>query len=371
MANDIVTVNVSRTLAPAPAMFQRRGAIVSVGGTTLAPGYTQILLESQDLTGILKPAGAGVVELQAAGDTYFAQGSSVAVYVLELGPSDTPAAGVAALKAYLQENVKTFYGYLVPHAWAEEPTYKDLVKLYTANTAMQYFFTTITSDDFTQSQTGLVQPFANIKSVVPFIESEAPALSTDEFSVAAMFFKALSYNPSTVNKITPMAFSFLQDVTVGSWSSSLLTAFNSGSVNYADTGAEGGVSDTILKFGTTADGRDYTYWYAVDWAQINVKMDLANEIINGSNNPLNPLYYDQDGINRLRIRAQQTFNRGITYGLFQGPITVNAVDFLTYTSDNPSDYPEGIYNGLSVTVIPKRGFRSITFNLNVSDFITS
>lgn len=48
---------------------------------------------------------------------------------------------------------------------------------------------------------------------------------------------------------------------------------------------------------------------------------------------------------------------------------INAVPFANYTSLNPSDYADGKYSGLSAVVTPKRGFESITFNLNVTNFV--
>ena len=61
----------------------------------------------------------------------------------------------------------------------------------------------------------------------------------------------------------------------------------------------------------------------------------------------------------------QTLNRGATYGALLGPSSVTAIDFGTYVTGNPGAYQAGIYNGLSATVTPLRGFSSITFNLTV------
>ena len=105
-------------------------------------------------------------------------------------------------------------------------------------------------------------------------------------------------------------------------------------------------------------------WYGVDWAGINTDQALANAIINGSNtNP--PLEYDQHGINTLAEVAQQEIDDAIAYGcLLSG--TVSAVPFATYYQQNPGDYPQGIYNGLSCSAVGQAGFLNITFNLNVS-----
>jgi hypothetical protein len=116
----------------------------------------------------------------------------------------------------------------------------------------------------------------------------------------------------------------------------------------------------------TSDGNDMSYWYSVDWVQINVDMMLANAVINGSNNPINPLYYDQDGIDRLQLVAQGVFNTGTSYGLVNGSPVVNAISFKTYTKDNPNDYKIGRYAGLSATYTPMRGFTEIIFNINVT-----
>jgi hypothetical protein len=50
--NSIVTVQVSTILAPFPSTFQQSGAIVSYGGTKLAPNTTQILTQYADLNQI-------------------------------------------------------------------------------------------------------------------------------------------------------------------------------------------------------------------------------------------------------------------------------------------------------------------------------
>ena len=136
-------------------------------------------------------------------------------------------------------------------------------------------------------------------------------------------------------------------------------------------------------------------WHLVPaqaWCAINLEMDLANEVINGSNTTVNPLYYEPQGIGRLQRRALKTLRSGISYGLILGQVidtqlnqdafneqyekgtyagsaVINAVPFANYTSLNPSDYAEGKYSGLSAIVTPKRGFESITFNLNVTNFV--
>lgn len=216
-----------------------------------------------------------------------------------------------------------------------------------------------------------------------------------EFSLAAAFWVTLNYAPSTTNKVTPTAFSFLFGVTPfpTRGNAALLATLKALFINIVGTGAEGGISDTILLWGTTMDGRDFTYWYSVDWVQINVDLNVSNAVINGSNDPINPLYYNQDGINRLQQVAANTMASGVTFGLVLGTVTqtaldgpvldtninagvyagktvVNAVPFLVYSKENPSDYKEGEYDGFAIVYVPARGFIHIVFNVNVTDFVT-
>lgn len=301
----------------------------------------------------------GSSDLVTAVNTFFAQGNSVGVYVLELGDQDDVVAdGVAALKAYIEEPLKRFYAYLVPITWDKDPDFITLAKLYASNESKQYFFT-LTDEP---TDTNYLTPYENIKSVIAVCDDTYPSTN----AAAAVMWNFVSPSPSEINKVPPMAFRFLLAVNANAAKSSILSTMKAQNINYVGTGAEGGIANTILVAGVTGDGNDMTYWYSVDWVQINVDMMLANAVINGSNNPINPLYYNQDGIDRLQQVAQGVFNTGVSYGLVNGQTPVNAVPFKTYVKNNPNDYGIGRYAGLSASYTPMRGFVEIIFNINVT-----
>ena len=429
----IVTVNVTQTIAEAPNTLQKTGALVSQGATTGAVGSLTLLTQASDFTPLATPAKtitsitwsanvasvttgaphgftnadtlrltiagatptgyngsfvctitgastftyplltnpggsssagtyipASVAEVQSMVTTFFAQGTSVPVYVLEVGAGNATDAATY-LTTWLTANPGTVYAFLVPRGFDGNSTFLSLVASYENTTAKTYFFVTTTTGTYSAYTTLMKCVFALI---------EAPGIPSTEFTCAAAFWRVLSYNPSTTNQVGPTAFAFVFGVTpyptMGN--SVLLATLKAAFINVIQTGAEGGISDTILTYGTTKDGRDFTYWYSVDWVQINIELDLANEIINGSNNPQAPLYYDQNGINRLQARAQQTMANGVAYGLVLPPVFVTAVPFPQYVLQNPSDYPEGVYKGLAVVYTPQRGFTSIVFNVQVTDF---
>ncbi|MEX3914888.1 hypothetical protein AB4Y43_01390 [Paraburkholderia sp. BR10872] len=457
MANQIVTVNVTQSIAPAPSTLQQTGVIISQGGTTLTTNGVALLTQLSSITSILAgaqaitsmawasnlvtvtttsphgypngdqllltiagvtPAGyngtftatitgantftyplasspgtvtvqgtvtdADVAELNSQNTTFFAQGSQVPVTVLELGPG-TPAQGVTALTAYMAANPLQFYSYLVPREWASEPTFPALIASYESTTAKQYFFVTVTQANYTNFT-------ALMKNV--YMAIEAPSIPSSEFSLAATFYNTLKYSPSSTTPVAPLCFQYVVGVTPypTQGNSSLLQTFRTNNVNYVATGAEGGISNTMIKWGTMCDGNPFNYWYSVDWMQINVDLNIANEIINGSNNSIAPLYYDQPGVDRLQIRSQSTATQAVNSGLALGPVTatalspqafvqlltggnapigvlVNAVPFITYVTQNPNDFPLGKYSGLSIAYTPARGFTTIIFNINVSNFV--
>ena len=457
MSNQIVTVNVTQSIAAAPSTLQRTGVFISQGGTTLTAGTFSLLTQLSSLTPLLAgaqaitsmswasnlvtvtttaphgfpngdvlpvtisgvvPAGyngtftatitgastftfplasspgtvttqgvvtdVDVAELTAMNTTFFAQGGSASVYVLELGEG-TAAQGVTALTAYMAANPLQFYSYLVPREWGSEPTFPALIASYESTTAKQYFFVTVTQSNYSNFT-------ALMKNV--YMAIEAPTIPVTEFSLAATFYVTLNYNPSSTTPVPPLCFSFLSGVTPypTAGNSSLLATFKAANVNYVSTGAEGGISNAMIKWGTMCDGNPFNYWYSVDWMQINVDLNVANAVINGSNNSLAPLYYDQPGVDRLQIVSQSIAQQGVSNGLALGPVTatalspaafaalltsgnapigviVNAVPFVTYVTQNPANYPLGIYGGLSISYTPARGFTSIIFNVNVSNFV--
>lgn len=409
-------------------------------------------------------------ELSAMTGTFFGQGSQQGVYVLELGAGE-PAAGVAALTAFITANPGFFYSYLVPRSWDGVASFLAFLAGFESTTAKTYFHVTTTLATYT-AYTALMKCViatieapatgvwaANVLTALAFASGQATAttttahgiipgqwftiagcvpvgyngtfqalpgttgttliyapaanpgaettlgtvlasafaqaaIPTTEFSAAAGYFVTLNYNPSTVNKVTPYAFSFVFGVTPFPvrGNGALLAILKAANINVIGTGSEGGISNTMLLWGTTMDGNDFTFWYSIDWVQINCDLNVANEIINGSNNPQNPLDFNQDGINRLQLRTSRTMASAITFGLatgtlmmtdydgptlaqqiedgtFTGMLDVNAVPFIPYLTASPGDYKIGKYAGLSVIYTPARGFTQVIINVNVTQFV--
>jgi hypothetical protein len=453
----IVQVNVSQTVGAAPNQLQRTGAILSIGGTSLAANASSLITQPSDLTPLLAAgisitaasttwssgtvtmttatahgyttgdtvtvsgfSGAGyvgyngtyvitvtsataftyaqsatltspssgtaivtdadVAELVAQVGTFFAQGFNLAVYVLEMGHG-TVVSDIAEFAAYLIANPLQFYAYLIPRGWDAQATFVTLCGLYNSPTAKQYFCVTATLSTYASFT-------ATMKCVAMLIE--AASIPATEFTMAARFYNILKYQPSATNQVTPLQYAFVYGVTAYGATNAQQATFKAANLDYIMSGAEGGISNLILALGTQCDGNPYNYWYSVDWMQINVDLQEANTIINGSNNTLAPLYYNQNGINTLENTARKVANQAVSYGLAIGPVTtysltaaqftalltsgnaplgvlVNAVPFFSWVTLNPLTYPIGSYGGLALVYTPDRGFANIIFNVGVSN----
>lgn len=314
-----------------------------------------------------------VAELAQMVATFFAQNTSISlfagagsasasgngVYVLELGAS-SPATGISRLTTYLTTppaGSKQFYAFLIPREWdtADSAGLLTLVTNHSGPTGLVYFYIT----------TATPATYKGQKAAFCVIEAPAVIAATPiaEFSAAAFLYRALSYAPSSANLVAPMEWSYLYGVTANPLTAAQQVTARSNAANWVGTGAEGGISDKLIVGGTFSDANPFNYWYAIDWLTINVSQALAAAVINGSNTPTNPLYYNQAGINQLQKVAQATVNSGISFGLILPPAPVTAVPFATYVKQNPGDYAIGKYAGLVCTFTPARGFDSIVINL--------
>lgn len=115
---NIVTVNTTVLYAPQPSTLQRSGAIISLGGTTLATNDYQYCGSPAALAAITGTAG-NATELTRINNTFFGQGNSVGLYVLELGTETTAGEDIPLLQTWITENnsPQPFYGFLTPAAW--------------------------------------------------------------------------------------------------------------------------------------------------------------------------------------------------------------------------------------------------------------
>lgn len=355
----IVNLNVNQTYASEPIQLQRRGAIVSIGSTNIPAGSYEYIGATSELASYLT-SGSDVTYLTNFNATFFAQGSEVGYYVLELGalPSGTPVG--EALAAWLTANPGVFYALtLSPEDIAADTSdLENLVSQYSSPNSRLYFVITTPATN--------VNFWSGYKSVLCIAPS--PTASTTEADAAALFYNVLVNNPSPTEPAAPLAFRWLYGVTAwpqSQWGSTVTKALTA-SANVVLTGAEGGISTASLFRGTVMSGAQFMSWYGVDWVALNIKQALAAAILNGSNSN-NPLIYNQAGINSLLSVAQNVIATAIKYKLIQSG-SVSATSWKDYITTNPNDFSSGIYNGFTCNVVDISGFLQIGFTIDSTQF---
>lgn len=471
----IVNLVAKLVASPTPSTLQQSGAVISVGGSTLAAGQYQFvggLTEALTFVG----TGGNFTELTNMLTTFFAQGSAVGCYILELGSGiTTPNAGIASLNTWINANPGILYAYLTPADWDTMPapaaptltsvsggtleaetyyvsvsytnaagavgntspqanisvdadylpevaspaalsgatgynvymgtsassltlqntspitigtpytlpdtgvtttggaaplTLAQLCNDWSAPTGKTYFFGTTSTVNAvaygTVSSNGTFQGYKAAILTVP-----SPSAQSTEFQAAALFYQMIVNNPGPANKLAPVQYRYVYGVTP--WPSTGYTAEINTALNYncniIGTGAEGGINNSCIFGGTTSSNIQISWWYGIDWEQIQIQQAVSAAVINGSNtNP--PLLYDQEGINTLEAVAQQIADNGVTFGCALSAV-VSSIPFYTYAQENPDDYAAGIYSGLSAQVVGQNGFILINFYLSAIEFVAS
>jgi len=375
------TINVSGCT---PAGYN--GTFVATAATTTEFTYA-VATNPGTLTGSGTVETGPTLYLEAADATWWAQGNSqVGYYVYEAGTAAS-AAVLTSVQTYLAANPQTIYNWgFLPGIDSDATDAEAFFTLYNSYQSLQKFYLPVTAATYatwaTQSQ---------LLNVFAFIQSPGANANTELDSVSFMQYMT-AFKPSASNKLPPSQYRYLSGVTAyAPLTSTLTNAFLSGNINFVTTGAEGGISNTIIVAGKNLNGTPANVAYSIDWVQVNINLAVSNAVINGSNNTLNPLYYNQDGINSLQQVAATvgnqavqsglalgqvittsldpvTFISNIDAGLYAGNFVINAIPFNTYVAENPADYANQLYAGFQVAYTPQYGFQTIVFNILVTQF---
>jgi len=230
---------------------------------------------------------------------------------------------------------------------------------YSSPTGRTYFFVTCPS-------AAAMANYATIKSVIATAPS--PTAASTEFAAAGPFYQELANDPTPLTRLAQLGYRFMFGITP--WKSAgnqpAITAILSAYGNLIGEAAETGLSDSILYKGYTMDGKQASWWYGIDWFQIQVKQALAAAIVLGSNE-YPPLDYDQNGIDRLTTVAEEVLLAAIRCGCARSGV-ISAIPYGKYKIANPGDVSAGIYNAFSATIAGPNGFSTITFAIDAVQF---
>ncbi|MXV44325.1 hypothetical protein GS501_04600 [Saccharibacter sp. 17.LH.SD] len=404
----IVTINESVTRGAMPNLLQQKACLISLGATSIPVGQAAEVTSLSDVMALLSPLAtvnikggsengqpiahgtidptdgtpevddmirstsgnkAAMAELQAMAQSWFAN-TRAGFWILELGPISTTAIE-APLSAFIATYPQSFYAYVLPRGATHDANLPAFFANQSNSDARGYFFLCGDADSYKlllvngQGQKSVFYGAEYVGSAVT--NGTSAATLTQEHLASAVAAQFCSARPSGLNRLAPM--NFRQLVGITPWPeaghSTVFAEMKRNNVGFAGTASEGGIAGSILFWGTLLNGDTLTGWYGADWCSITLERQLANVLIEGSQPGQRPLIYNQEGISRLTARAQQTLDGAVISGCILAQYTLTATDFGTYIAANPSDYTTGTYNGLAATIVPIRGFTSLTFNLAI------
>ncbi|CAI3954206.1 unnamed protein product [Commensalibacter communis] len=196
--------------------------------------------------------------------------------------------------------------------------------------------------------------------------------SNSQMAAGAVGYELSNYSPSSYNKVNPMTYRYLYSVLPLSDEDKRLNQqlINDYYTNFLVSPPRNTTNAKSLLFpGSLADGNDFTYWYGIDYIRFTLIDTITNLLISAANNSSNPLYYNQQGINRIKDAVNNVLANCAAYGIIENNYIVTTIDFPNYVTQNSGDYKAGIYGGITFEVQPLKAMKKIKFNMNVSDLI--
>ena len=229
-----------------------------------------------------------------------------------------------------------------------------LMNNFSSATSKLYFFVTSSVETLANYET--------IKSAYAVVPS--PNAASTDSPAAAMMAVFLSNNPAANNPLKPMNQRTLIGATPypqnNDTNADINYIINLGG-NIVDTGAQGGIPNTLIAQGYLMNGMQSNWWYGVDWFLITAQRLLAAAIIQGAeSNP--PLLYNSSGIRALWSVLNSVAESAVSFGCLNDAV-VKYIPFQEYVTANPGDYANGAYNGFTVYVVGQNGFTKLTFNV--------
>lgn len=375
-----VIFNVTLQTTPKIDNFIRRMCIVSDGKTTLGQGSGKTVTVN-DYKAILKDNTDDASGFVRSIISYFNYSNNKPLHIFEAaGDTDdtkTVDKQVSALDDYITAGTTKCYIYLVPSTWyvASSP-FATMMGKYTKETSQQYFMLKMTNDD--PSTDAVFTQFKDLKCLFCVYDNTSAEYQKTYSMTGSILglIASAKFDITATNKASPLNFKTLNSYKFESIPNALLQHLIQAPVNF--------VFDEIglptIGNGRYTDGSTFEYWYQWDLTQIAINNKLTTMLINGANNPQYVIRYNQSGIDTLVASIKSVLSQQISLGCITNfaqsvdPVTgnlvgegdVSAVEFTEYIKENPEDYQNEIYNGVSFYIMIGRYIRQVVINVTLN-----
>ena len=370
-----VIINVTQTIALSPDNFLRRFAIVSDGDTTLASGISQeVFLSTIDTV-----FNTGTEDYK---DTYtykwlisyFGQNNAGSAIVLETTGADVPAA-VANLATYITTANKRVYKYSVPNTFYNEATFATLVGTYTglALSSSQYFSSEINTTPL-PSVDPIFAAFKDKRNYMGFFPS--PTITEAVDGAITGILASPVYNVSATNLFTQVSNKLCNNITPNdTLPKATYIDLAENNVIWVQTVA----TQVVVAGGTYLDNTGWEYYYSSDLLQFNMENAVQQALINGANNPLQRIAYDNAGVLTLKSVIEGSVRNLVAAGgatdfgtgldvnnVIVGSGEINYIPYAIYRRDNYVNYTEGKYDAYSLAIDITRFILQVTINIQLN-----
>lgn len=305
------------------------------------------------------------------GETYKCIQADVAVSSTNLTPtnlsettywtnitSEIVSQAVKVLSDFVASGELRVYEWACPTSFYDNTDFIALVKSYSGITAGQYFSLELPEG----TDPSIDETFAlyiQSKSFAPVY----PSLVEGESSNGAIVgIKAGNlYNLSVSNPLSLLQWKTVYGITPRDrLSNSLVDALNENGCSWIGSLN----NNTVVLGGMVADGQNWESYFALDTFIFRLTVDIASMMIQASNNPLQSISFNQNGISIIKNKLVAISNTMLSFGVldnFGSDYDTNtnailntgewsAIDFATYKANQYQDWKDGIYNGASCYV---------------------
>lgn len=272
--------------------------------------------------------------------------------------TDEVSQAVKVLSDFVASGELRVYEWACPTSFYDNTDFIALVKSYSGITAGQYFSLELPegTDPSTDETFAL---YIQSKSFAPVY----PSLVEGESSNGAIVgIKAGNlYNLSVSNPLSLLQWKTVYGITPRDrLSNSLVDALNENGCSWIGSLN----NNTVVLGGMVADGQNWESYFALDTFIFRLTVDIASMMIQASNNPLQSISFNQNGINIIKNKLVAISNTMLSFGVldnFGSDYDTNtnailntgewsAIDFATYKANQYQDWKDGIYNGASCYV---------------------
>lgn len=272
--------------------------------------------------------------------------------------SEIVSQAVKVLSDFVASGELRVYEWACPTSFYDNTDFIALVKSYSGITAGQYFSLELPEDtDPSTDETFAL--YIQSKSFAPVYPSLVEGESSNGSIVGI---KAGNlYNLSVSNPLSLLQWKTVYGITPRDrLSNSLVDALNENGCSWIGSLN----NNTVVLGGMVADGQNWESYFALDTFIFRLTVDIASMMIQASNNPLQSISFNQNGINIIKNKLVAISNTMLSFGVldnFGSDYDTNtnailntgewsAIDFATYKANQYQDWKDGIYNGASCYV---------------------